>query len=69
MEFYELQQVAGGRWTHLGFFRTAKGAREHEKRFNTKTQVHPTRIVERCFQEERVEKDIIDDDSHEFGGC
>lgn len=69
MEFYELQQDAGGRWNHLGFFRTAKEARKHEKRFNTKTQVRPTRIVERQFQEERVEEDAIDDDSHEFGGC
>ena len=72
MEFYELQQNAGGRWNHLGFFRTIKEAQKHRERFNTKTEVYPTRIIERYFNEEEKKtnaKDAVDDSSYEYGGC
>ena len=72
MEFYELQQQAGGRWNHLGFFRTLKAARDHKEKFNTKTEVYPIRIVERYFNEETkasTHNGLTEDDSYELGGC
>lgn len=50
MKFYELQQLGGGaRWYRIAFLKTKKEAEKYESLFNTKTEVYPTRIVEREF--------------------
>lgn len=49
MTFYELQQRAGNTWRCVGYFKNLKAAEEHEKKFNVKVMIGPTRIVEREF--------------------
>ena len=48
--FYEVQQRDGsGRWNSVGYFKSEKAAKQYMDEFNTKTEVHPTKIVEREF--------------------
>ena len=51
MKFYELQQRTGGNWKTLGFFLGKSNAEQEEKEFNTKTEVNPTRVIEREFSD------------------
>ena len=64
--FYQVVQDG----TSVGYFREKSNALSYLKEFNTKVEIAPLRIIERCFLDDEFEDSLGDDlgDSFYDGG-
>ena len=62
MKVYEVQQLLSGSWHKVGLLKTKAAAHKYMNTFNTKIEVHPTRVVERrVLSMKDIEKEDYED--------
>jgi len=54
-KFYEVEQLVGGNWRRIGFFKKRKNAKIYSKQFNIGVKISPTKITERNFLDDNLE--------------
>ena len=54
-KFYEVEQLKGGYWRRVGFFKKKVNAKKYLKQFNTGVEVSPLKITEREFLDNNLD--------------